>query len=144
MKRDGAYPYLEVNKEILKEFELLDGIQLIVNVINRMIEICRVVKERHQLIRVEMSIKVALNILYVSLLNLKDETLSKLLENIDIEDVIMKLIQASLEINFIPIRKVVILFHMILKNKFGNSKPLTITDVKDLKDNIIVMSMLQA
>lgn len=91
-----------------------------------------------------MSIKVALNILYLCLHSLSQEKLSRLLEVVDIEDLLMKLIQTSLEVNFVPIRKVVVLFYLTLNNKFSDSNAVTIQSVEGLKDNIVMESMLQA
>lgn len=57
---------------------------------------------------------------------------------------LMKMIQSSLEIAFIPIRKVVIMFHLMLRNRFDSGLPITVKEVDDLKNNIILASMLQA
>lgn len=56
----------------------------------------------------------------------------------------MKLIQASLEVTFIPIRKTVIIFYLILDCKFGQEGPdITENNLDELKDNIVNEQMLQ-
>lgn len=81
------------------------------------------------MLRVEMTVKVALNILYLVLRGLEEGELARQILKVDIEEMLMQLIQASLEVNFICIRKVVVLFYLVLKNRFRESKALTVQDV---------------
>lgn len=135
---------LQIDEAAIGLLRGIEGIPIVCNLLKRLTESSRNVKDRADSLRMEMSMKVAMNVLYLMLFNLSHEDLRATVTQTDIEDMLMLMVQTSLEVAFIPIRKVVVMFYLILQSKFGGEKHITEAEVEDLKNNIIFESMLQA